>query len=490
MTKRLTRRAALASFLGTLAAPALATAPLSSLRPLPRPSSISPGSVSAVVAAAKLTGTTAFICTRADGTVVEAMGEDVPLPPASVAKAVTALYALDSLGADYRFATSLLGTGPIQDGVLAGDLILVGTGDPLLDTDALGELVKALREAGLTRITGKFLVQDRSLPEIYQIDGSQLPWAGYNPAVSGLNLNFNRVHFEWRREGKEYNLSMEARGRIYQPAVASASMGLADGSWPTYTHRLSAEKELWTVARPALGEGGARWLPVRRPGIYAGDVFRTLAGSRGVTLPAAQLDDGPVRGAVLASHVSPSARSLCGGMLKYSTNLTAEVLGLRASQARGSAPMTLAASAREMNAWSAMRFGAPMGLVDHSGLGDGSRVSVGALAKMLGATSDLSGILKDIAVKNERGEPMDDASYAISAKTGTLNFVNALAGYVSGEGREPLNFAIISCDLPRRAALGEDQRERPQGARGYARRARGLQQALIRRWAAMALEEA
>ncbi|MEL6689611.1 MAG: D-alanyl-D-alanine carboxypeptidase/D-alanyl-D-alanine-endopeptidase [Pseudomonadota bacterium] len=468
----------------------MATAPLTSLRPQPRPGSIAPGSAKSIVAAAKLTGTTTLICTRADGTVVDAIGKDVPLPPASVAKAVTALYAVDSLGRDYRFATVVLGTGPIVDGVLEGDLILRGTGDPLLDTDALGLLADELRQAGIKRISGKFLVYAGDLPEIYQIDESQLPWVGYNPSISGLNLNYNRVHFEWRRSGSDYTISMEARARIYQPAVGTSSMGLAEATWPTYTHRLGPKKEFWTVAKPALGGGGARWLPVRRPEAYAADVFRTLARSMGVNLPEAETDQGPVRGVVLASHVSPSARGMCGGMLKYSTNLTAEVLGLRASQARGTTPASLSASARQMNAWAAQKFGSPMGLVDHSGLGDGSRVSVGSLAKMLGATNELSPMLKEIVVKNERGEPVEDAPYGIRAKTGTLNFVNALAGYVMVPDREPLNFAIISSDLPRRASLTETEKERPTGAKGYARRARALQQALIARWVAVAYDEA
>ncbi|MEL6701896.1 MAG: D-alanyl-D-alanine carboxypeptidase, partial [Pseudomonadota bacterium] len=81
MKKSFTRRSALAGLMGTLASPALATAPLTSLRPQPRPGSIAPGSAKSIVAAAKLTGTTTLICTRADGTVVDAIGKDVPLPP-------------------------------------------------------------------------------------------------------------------------------------------------------------------------------------------------------------------------------------------------------------------------------------------------------------------------------------------------------------------------------------------------------------------------
>ncbi|MEM1375406.1 MAG: D-alanyl-D-alanine carboxypeptidase/D-alanyl-D-alanine-endopeptidase [Pseudomonadota bacterium] len=488
MSRSLSRRAALAGLVAGLSTSAFANAPLTSLRPQPRPGSVGARSAKAIVAAAQLTGTTAFICTRADGTVIEALGDTILLPPASVAKAVTALYTIDALGRDYRFATVILAAGPIQNGVLEGDLILKGTGDPLLDTDALGGLAAQLRDSGITRITGRFLVDAGDLPYVDQIDPSQLPWVGYNPTISGLNLNFNRVHFEWTRSGSDYSLTMDARARTYQPAVRSSVMRIAESGWPTYTHRMGEGREVWTVARPALGSGGARWLPVRRPDAYAGDVFRTLAGSMGVSLPAPQMESGPIRGNVLASHSSPSSRGLCGGMLKYSTNLTAEVLGLRASQAMGHAPVSLRASAGAMNSWAKDRFGAEMALVDHSGLGDASRVSVADLSKMLTGTADLRGMLKDIPVKDRDGNLVERADHAIRAKTGTLNFVNALAGYITPVGGDVLSFAIISSDLPRRAALRDSDKERPAGARSYARRARIMQQELITRWAKLSME--
>ncbi|MEM6897836.1 MAG: D-alanyl-D-alanine carboxypeptidase/D-alanyl-D-alanine-endopeptidase, partial [Pseudomonadota bacterium] len=462
----------LAGLMAGAAMPAFADGPLASLRPQVRPTSIGPGSGNAIVARAQLSGTTAYVAMRKDGSVLDARLADVPLPPASVAKALTALYAVEHLGADYRFATVLLGTGPIEGGVLQGDLILKGTGDPILDTDALGGLAAQLAAAGVTGITGRFLVDGRSLPELIQIDPEQLPQSAYNPSISGLNLNYNRVYFEWRRREGGYRLSMDARARKFQPRVSHTTMEIAPEAWPIYTHDLPESGEAWTVARRALGEGGARWLPVRRPPGYAGDVFRTLAKNAGVTLPPVELETEPQRGAVLATHVSPHVRGLCGGMLKYSTNLTAEVLGLRASQARGRAPETLEGSAALMNAWLSERFGEEIALVDHSGLGSASRVTCRALARVLTQTEALAPMLKSIPVRDEKGAAVESAGHQIHAKTGTLHFVSALAGYATPKSGEPLIFAIISSDLDRRAAVPEVDKERPPGAKAYARRAR------------------
>jgi D-alanyl-D-alanine carboxypeptidase/D-alanyl-D-alanine-endopeptidase (penicillin-binding protein 4) len=133
------------------------------------------------------------------------------LPPASVAKTFTALYALDRLGADHRFETRLLATGPIRGGRLDGDLILLVGGDPVLDTDDLADMAAALVAQGVRQIGGRFLVSGGGLPSVTTIDPSQPIHVGYSPAVSGLVLNYNRVHFEWKRTAGGYHITMDAR---------------------------------------------------------------------------------------------------------------------------------------------------------------------------------------------------------------------------------------------------------------------------------------
>ena len=70
----------------------------------------------------------------------------------------------------------------------------------------------------------------------------------------------------------------------------------------------------------------------------------------------------------------------------------------------------------------------------------------------------------------------------IVAKTGTLNFVSGLAGYVTPPGGRKLAFAIFVADVPRRDAIPRENRERPEGMRSWTARARTLQLRLIDRW--------
>lgn len=436
-----------------------------------------------LIASAQLTGKLSYVVADArTGAVIEAKNPLLRLPPASTAKAITSAYALDRLGPGHRFRTQLVASGAVSNGRLSGDLVLLGGGDPVLSTDDLGDLAAALKRAGIREITGRFLFDDRCLPALRSIDPEQPDHVGYNPAISGLNLNFNRVHFEWKQAGAGWTVTMDARAERYRPQVTSARMRVVARDLPVYTYSDRRGVDDWTVASGALGKGGARWLPVRNPGAYAAEVFQTLARAHGIVLPRPERGATPAGAAVLAVHDSPPLSEILQDMLKYSTNLTAEAVGLAASAAAGAKPQSLRGSAGQMQAWlgaGSARF------VDHSGLGGASDISSGDMVQALvrfGARGQVHRLMKEIPQRDANGNKITGSPVTIRAKTGTLNFVSGLAGYVSAPGDTELAFAIFAADEPRRNALAPDERERPEGARSWTRRARELQMQLIDRW--------
>lgn len=479
-----------------LAGGALAASPAraltSSPAPAPRPANLwqralpSPDSL---LQASGLSAETSFaVCDLTTGLPLESWSGTMALPPASVAKAATALYALRVLGPGHRFTTRLLAKGPVVNGRLDGDLILSGGGDPGLDTIALDRLARLLRDAGITEVTGALRVHTAALPDIRTIDPGQPDHLGYSPAISGLNLNFNRVYFEWRRQGANYKVSMDARTGTLRPQVRVSSMSIQPRDVPIYTYEQRGAEDHWTVARGALGTEGGRWLPVRTPAAYCADVFRTLAGARGIRLAAgAPLSALPGGTTLIAEHDSETLPGILRGMLKYSTNLTAECVGLSTSRALGARPDSLAASGAQMSAWLRAQMPNPAGpsFVDHSGLGDASRVSSLDMANILatqGARADLAPLLKPYNLRDSSGAPVTSARAHVFAKTGTLNFASGLAGYITPASGRPLAFAIFSADLDRRAGLSRAEREQPNGGRAWSRRARRLQNDLVHRW--------
>ena len=468
-----TRRAVLAGGLALAAAPAV----------LRRAGATTPA-LDAVLAASGLSGVTAVAVADADtGSAVEAWQADTPLPPASVAKVVTALYALDALGPDYRFRTAVRADGPIEDGVLRGELALAGGADPVLDTDALGRLVAALRTAGLRAVEGRFRVAEGALPAVGFIDRDQPETAGYNATIAGTNLNFNRVLLAWEPGESGPKLTFSAPGEAWSAAPAEFVAEFVPGG--RIDHRLADGREVWSFPSAGLRGRGSVWLPVRAPGVYAGAVFRALAAGAGLALPAAETaaDAG---GATLALHESRPLAAMLRAMLRYSTNITAECVGLRASQARGLAPAGLRDSGVAMTAWARGRFGiATADFANHSGLSDASRLTAAEMLAMLTASAGgpLPGLLPERPVLDEAREPAALPGVRMLAKTGTLNFASGLAGYV--EGRRRLAFAIFAADAGRRARVRPEERDDPPGAAAWARRARAQEQALLRRWSTL-----
>tara|TARA_R110002049_G_scaffold44333_3_gene129820 strand:- start:55138 stop:56742 length:1605 start_codon:yes stop_codon:yes gene_type:complete len=494
MSKNITRQISRRFFLGSAVAavaglPALAAPPTASLRPVLRGDDLFKRSIpdaAGIISDVGLTGDVAFALADVEtGVWLECASEQMGIPPASVAKAITALYALDVLGAEHRFETRLLATGGVEGGEVQGDLILVGGGDPTLDTDALATMAANLKAAGVIGVKGAFKVHEATLPVLRQIDPEQPDHLGYNPGVSGVALNYNRVHFEWKRGGNGYGVTMEGRTQKYRPAVAMASMQIADRSAPVYTYEDRGGRDNWTVAKGALGSGGARWLPVRKPGLYAGDVFATLAGAQGIRLGRPEMIDALPVAEVLVTQHSGDLRGILKDMLKYSTNLTAEMVGLSASQKRLGAVSDLRTSAAEMNRWAIATLGmvGPK-MVDHSGLGDDSRMMAldmaGALMRM--KDSGLRPILKEIVLRDAKGRPDKSHPVKVEAKTGTLNFVSALAGYVTTPKGRVLAFAIFTADPDKRAKVSRAERESPPGASGWNSRAKKVQQGLLERW--------
>jgi len=122
---------------------------------------------------------------------VQAVGADAPrfvfnagkpMNPASAVKTITTFAALESLGPAFTWQTELYALGPIENGVLRGDLLVKGGGDPFLVEDQLRGMLKSLQRAGVERIQGNLV-----------LDGSY-----FDPSVTGDELIDNQA-------GRAYN---------------------------------------------------------------------------------------------------------------------------------------------------------------------------------------------------------------------------------------------------------------------------------------------
>ncbi|MGI9389708.1 MAG: D-alanyl-D-alanine carboxypeptidase/D-alanyl-D-alanine endopeptidase [Boseongicola sp.] len=440
-----------------------------------------------LVRAAGLSGTVTYLLADANtGEVLDSRLQARAMPPASTMKAITSLYALERLGPKYHFKTDVYARGNILNGRLEGDLILAGGGDPTLDTDRLAELAIALREAGVTEVTGRLLIWSGALPRGDRIDSEQPEHVSYNPAFCGLNLNFNRVHFEWKPNSKGFDVTMQARGLKFSPATDVAGVSIVERKAPVFDYVRGARADRWTVARWALGKkNGARWLPVRFPALYSGDVFRTLARSNGIVLPPPELLEHQPEGQLIASISSDPLADVLADMMRYSTNLTAEATGLAASLANEVPVANLLGSGSRMAGWAESKFGVKGARFrDHSGLGYDSAIHAKGMVDIIRQNPHVAELMKPLNVPDTTGKKGANlGGVSAVAKTGTLNFVSSLTGFITTKNRRTLAFAIFTADIGKRDAIPPEERERPPGARGWARRSRRLQKSLLGTWA-------
>lgn len=119
-----------------------------------------------------------------DQTVVYRHHERQRMRPASTMKLVSAITALDVLGGNYRFRTSLFRTGEVSEGVLRGNLYCMGSMDPTFSADDLAEFADAVRRAGITRVEGR-VVADKSMMGGDKW-GEGWCWDDDNPTLSAL----------------------------------------------------------------------------------------------------------------------------------------------------------------------------------------------------------------------------------------------------------------------------------------------------------------
>jgi D-alanyl-D-alanine carboxypeptidase/D-alanyl-D-alanine-endopeptidase (penicillin-binding protein 4) len=240
---------------------------------------------------------------------------------------------------------------------------------------------------------------------------------------------------------------------------------------------------------------GARWLPVRQPEHYAGEVFQALGRDKGIAVKAPEQGTAPAGAETLAVHQGRELVAVLHEMLRHSTNITAELVGFAASRAGVADISSPLGSAAAMNAWAAQVAGFPLGdegfrMANHSGLSTESRVSPRRLVELLtavarrmpagesarGLPEGIAALLKDYNVAT-RNVDLDYKNLDIAAKTGTMDYVRGLAGYIVTPSGRRLAFAIFSNDIDRRPD-GEIQRIDKR----WMARAREFERGLIRSW--------
>ncbi|MGF6231643.1 D-alanyl-D-alanine carboxypeptidase/D-alanyl-D-alanine-endopeptidase (penicillin-binding protein 4) [Inquilinus ginsengisoli] len=427
------------------------------------------------------------------GQLIDSAQATRPMIPASTMKVASMLAAIEILGADHRFTTIVTAGGSIAGGVLNGDLALIGGGDPTLDINDLADLVGQVRQAGITKVTGRFIVDDTALQALPFLDPLQPLAASYNPGLTGLAVNFNALRVSWQtRQGRfDARADAVAEGRNVTLPWVDVSEGAATPYRPVEGH------EGWILSS-RLPDKGSDLLPIRYPSATAAEIFRSFARDAGIALPAPAIGPRTAEGTIIARHDSETLPVIVTRVLKYSNNLSAEMIGMMAArQALGRGSITQGEAGRTLAAWWAQKLPqvdwSGLSIPGASGLSTAARISPVQMAAVLieGNRIGLPALMPerpDGGAEAGSGEPPPLPAGRLRAKTGTMGYVRGLAGYLSANSGRQLGFAIFIVDEPQRAAA--DAATDPlvlavsQPARRWLGRARATERELLRQWAA------
>ncbi len=364
------------------------------------------------------------------------------LCPASALKTLTTGAALAKLGPEFRFETRLVATAkPDQGGRLAGDLILVGSGDPTLTRDDLDRLVESLSGVGV--ITGEVRVDASAFPENPVNDHWNWGDLGnaYGAGAFGVNLDRNRMIVRFQ-PGSEVGERSELLGSDPAPSglewtnhVTTESSGTGDGV-VVYAEPYGRRVTLRGTV-PAGSDAFSVRASLADPPAFAASYLRSLLEARSIEILGEETA-GAGDSLLLATHRSAPLAEIIDHLHRVSDNLEAQCLFLTLGRLSGTDPAEAVRTHWEKQG---IDF-AGLRMLDGSGLARANTIRPIDLARVNfrarhGAHGDR--FLQSL------NESLDGH---VRAKAGAMSGVRSDVGFVTlPDGRE-CTFALIANAVP------------------------------------------
>ncbi len=406
-----------------------------------------------------------------DGSVVYARDAEELLNPASNVKLFTAAAALAVLGPEYRFDTEFFVDRDWKEGKTKV-LYVRGRGDPSITTERLYGMVADLLHNGVKEV-GDIVVDDswfdgdRTPPGFDQEFGDR----AYLAPTGALSLNWNTVGVHLRpgdRAGEKATVEVEPPSDFF---VVESQVTTGTNTQRRFTASSSVDKD--KVRQKISVEGvvpvdkgvWAVWKKIDQPSLYFGFTVKALLKQRGVKVK------GRVRPGVtpkagvrlLQLNQSDTLDVVLKKLNKNSSNFVAEqLIKTMGAQARGE-PGTHAGGIAAVEAFLEREVGIARGtyvMKNGSGLNDTNRFSAAQTNKLLVHMANrfevMPEFLSSVGIAGKDGTLKyrfegSDAVGRLRAKTGTLETVSALSGYVQAVGGERFVFSIMVNDFTGRA---------------------------------------
>ncbi|MDH5632799.1 MAG: D-alanyl-D-alanine carboxypeptidase/D-alanyl-D-alanine-endopeptidase [Gammaproteobacteria bacterium] len=374
--------------------------------------------------------------------------DDVPRNPASTIKLLTTFAALELLGPDFTWKTEVYTQAAPEHETLNGNLYLKGYGDPYLVSEQFWRLLREVRYRGLKRINGD-LVLDDTYFETEAVDPGGFdgqPHRSYNVAPSAFMLNFQSVNFLFRPGPDNQSVQIVADPDPGLQIVNRLKVGKGGcRNWKSRVHMDVANGKDDVIRFSgrydrACGDK-SMYRVVTDSGQYIRGVFRSLWQELGGRFEG-RLLKAPVPGSanLYFQKTSQPLPEIIRSINKYSNNVMTRQLLLTLAAERGGVPGTTEKGVAVIREWLAGRGLDDPGLVldNGAGLSRETRISSQHMGRLLLAAyssprmPELMASLPIVGTDGTLATRFADspATGRVHAKTGLLDDVRGLAGYV------------------------------------------------------------
>lgn len=384
-----------------------------------------------------------------NGDVLFAHNAAVQFNPASNTKMLTTAAAMSYLGADFRYHTALYGPEPDADGVVHGDVVLRGSGDPSLTTTDVAEIARALSAHGVHRIEGDLYADPH-----FHARGHKPDDPGDGEGALILNRNTYGVRVRPGDVSHPAIVSVEPKVELFGVENQTTTVHGKRSRLRIDSYR--KDDRLIITVRGRITDNRDDYVDLRRladGSLLAASVLRSAFGDFGIDITGRVRAGNVPATTLLAEHVSAPLSDVCRLSNKPSNNFVAEAIYKTVGGELYGAPGTLAKGTRAI-----MDFLTSAGIkpgaykiVNGSGLTHENRITPQDLSSLLRKIYyDLSvapEFMSSLAIAGIDGTIRNrfmgtDAVGLVRAKTGTLNGVSALSGYV-GDKDDVLIFSIF-----------------------------------------------
>lgn len=402
-----------------------------------------------------------------DGAVLAEYGAGDLINPASNAKLFTSAAVLDTLHAEYRFKTEYFVQGTLKDGVLWGNLVVKGYGDPTIVSERLSRVANELYLFGVEKITGSIVVDGSWFDNVEEARGwetEESPDRAYAAPVSALAVNYNAtaVYVRPTQEGKPAIVKIDPPSEqvVLEGEILTEKLGRGVRFYSEKDRSDDGKEQTLITVEGSVSAREAPFRTYRR--VYAplrhfGSTLVYFLQQRGVKVQHRIIEGRVPDGArLILVDRSPPLSDIVSDLNHYSNNIIAETLIKTMGAEVMGAPGTFDNGLLVARKFLEEKVGFQPGTYvfnNGSGLNDVNRCSARQVVKLLQymAKDFESGTEYEtsLAVAGTRGTigfRMRDtpAERHLRAKTGTLRGVSALSGYVMEPDGDVVAFSFLS----------------------------------------------